>query len=303
MLCSESNTLQRKQAAAKYFAAKACNTLKRKQSQASCRQRREHHHLCSLLSSGETHEWHDLVHCTFINLMKIINEGTLIFGYQHQTIWCFDVVLVMKGCLLWWIMIIRNKIWYVHINIYMRIKMLHILFINFPFAHRDTEFLISPRHGPGPIPNRCPLFGVCRCAGSLLGCVRAYWPWTSALPDRVASLWCGFNPARRIGGEGLLSRLAAWNAPKSWRSCLLESITTLCAMKTVMMLCKLCAVLCNIWTKQFCNTFEIYCSEKSCAIFWEEKCNTGNVGNTKNYCTILHIFLNFVNNLVCRWCH
>ena len=52
----------------------------------------------------------------------------------------------MNGCLLWWIMIIRHKIWYVNINIYMRINMLHILFINFPFAHRVTEFLISPRH-------------------------------------------------------------------------------------------------------------------------------------------------------------
>ena len=26
----------------------------------------------------------------------------------------FDVVLVMKGCLLCWIMIIRHKIWYVY---------------------------------------------------------------------------------------------------------------------------------------------------------------------------------------------
>ena len=49
---------------------------------------------------------------------------------------------------LWWIMIIRYKIGYVHldVNIYMRISMLHIQFINFPFAHRVTEFLISPRH-------------------------------------------------------------------------------------------------------------------------------------------------------------
>ena len=38
-----------------------------------------------------------------------------LFWYQHQTISCFDVVLVMKGCLLWWIMILRHKIWYVHI--------------------------------------------------------------------------------------------------------------------------------------------------------------------------------------------
>ena len=48
------------------------------------------------------------------------------FWYQHQTISCVDVVLVMKGCLLLRIMIIRHKIWYVHINIYMRINMLNI---------------------------------------------------------------------------------------------------------------------------------------------------------------------------------
>ena len=35
---------------------------------------------------------------------------------------------------------------------------------------------------------------------------------TAALPDRVASRRCGFKPARRIGGEGWLSR-KAWNAP------------------------------------------------------------------------------------------
>ena len=29
----------------------------------------------------------------------------------HQTISCFNVVLLMNGCLLWWIMIIRHKIW------------------------------------------------------------------------------------------------------------------------------------------------------------------------------------------------
>ena len=39
------------------------------------------------------------------------NEGTewreTHLWYQHQTISCLDVVLVMKWCLLWWIMIIR----------------------------------------------------------------------------------------------------------------------------------------------------------------------------------------------------
>ena len=42
---------------------------------------------------GETH---DPVHCNFFHLMKLPNEGTLMFWYQHQTISCFDVVLVMK---------------------------------------------------------------------------------------------------------------------------------------------------------------------------------------------------------------
>ena len=46
-------------------------------------------------------------------------------------------------------MIIRHNIWYVHINIYMIINMLHIWFINFPFAHRVTEFLISLRTDQG----------------------------------------------------------------------------------------------------------------------------------------------------------
>ena len=45
------------------------------------------------LFRGETH---DRVHGSFINLMKLPNEGKLIF---LQTISCFDVVLVMKECL------------------------------------------------------------------------------------------------------------------------------------------------------------------------------------------------------------
>ena len=53
------------------------------------------------LSRGEAH---DAVHGSFINLMKLPNVETLIFWYpqaEHQTpgISCFDVVLVMKGCL------------------------------------------------------------------------------------------------------------------------------------------------------------------------------------------------------------
>ena len=47
-------------------------------------------------------------------------------------------------------MIKRHNIWYVHINFYMRINMLYIEFINFSFAHRVTEFLISPRHRASP---------------------------------------------------------------------------------------------------------------------------------------------------------
>ena len=43
------------------------------------------------------------------------------FWYQHQTISSFDVVLVMKWCLVWWIIIIRNKIWYIHIYNHMKI--------------------------------------------------------------------------------------------------------------------------------------------------------------------------------------
>ena len=45
------------------------------------------------LSRGETHVF---VHCTFIILIKVPNVEALIFWYQHQTISCFDVVLLMK---------------------------------------------------------------------------------------------------------------------------------------------------------------------------------------------------------------
>ena len=94
---------------------------------------------------------HDPVHCIFINLMKLPNVDTHFFGtsikpfYMFWIFWCPSCHEKMS---LWWIMIIRYKIGYVHldVNIYMRISMLHIQFINFPFAHRVTEFLISPRH-------------------------------------------------------------------------------------------------------------------------------------------------------------
>ena len=44
-------------------------------------------------------------------------KGRSFFGYQHQTISWFDVVLVMKWCLVRLTMIIRHKIWYIHIHI------------------------------------------------------------------------------------------------------------------------------------------------------------------------------------------
>ena len=75
------------------------------------------------VSRGETHVF---VHCTFINLMKIPDEETLIFlvpASNHFMFWCCSCDERMY---LWWIMIIRHKIWYVHINIYMRINMLNI---------------------------------------------------------------------------------------------------------------------------------------------------------------------------------
>ena len=45
-------------------------------------------------------------------------------------------------------MIMKHKleIWYMHIHIHMKINMLHIKLINFPFAQRVSEFLISPRN-------------------------------------------------------------------------------------------------------------------------------------------------------------
>ena len=108
------------------------------------------------LSSGEAH---DPVHGSFVNLMKISNElqwrDTICFWYQHWSnhfmFWyCFCDERMCFGLL----MIIKHNIWYVHINIYIRIvhidiyiriNMLHIWFINVPFPHRVTEFLISPR--------------------------------------------------------------------------------------------------------------------------------------------------------------
>lgn len=46
------------------------------------------------LSRGETR---DAVHGSFINLMKIPTDETLIFRYQHRTISCFDAVLRRKA--------------------------------------------------------------------------------------------------------------------------------------------------------------------------------------------------------------
>ena len=87
--------------------------------------------------------------CMKILCMKLLNKGTLIFlvpaskhfifwysifWYQHQNISCFEhqniscfdaVLLVIKWCLLGWIMIIRHNIWYIDVNIHLRIYMLH----------------------------------------------------------------------------------------------------------------------------------------------------------------------------------
>ena len=43
-------------------------------------------------------------------------------------------------------MIIKHKIGHIHTHIHMKIDMFHIELINFPFAQRVTEFLISPWH-------------------------------------------------------------------------------------------------------------------------------------------------------------
>ena len=52
-------------------------------------------------------------------------KGHSLLWYQHQIILCIEVVLVMKWCILWWIMIIRHKIWYIHTYIHMKINVLH----------------------------------------------------------------------------------------------------------------------------------------------------------------------------------
>ena len=49
--------------------------------------------MAAALSRGETLVF---VHCTFINLMKVPNVETLLCWHQHQTISCFDVVLLMN---------------------------------------------------------------------------------------------------------------------------------------------------------------------------------------------------------------
>ena len=77
---------------------------------------------CKTIASKEPVKWFVL----FILRIYFFGTSLYFFWNQHQTISCFDVVLVMEGCLLWWKMIMRHKMWYVHMNIYMRINMLHI---------------------------------------------------------------------------------------------------------------------------------------------------------------------------------
>ena len=71
-------------------------------------------------------ETHNPVHGSSVNLIKLPNEETHVLGTSIKLFHVLMSFLWWKECLLWWIMIIRHKIWYVHINIYMRINMLHI---------------------------------------------------------------------------------------------------------------------------------------------------------------------------------
>ena len=70
-----------------------------------------------------------------------------------------------------------------------------------------------PALPPGPLPNRCPLFGVRRCARAPTGVCQGLRVLTQRSPRSGRFTAIGFEPARRIGGEGLFSRLS-WIAPK-----------------------------------------------------------------------------------------
>ena len=60
-------------------------------------------------------------------------------------------------------------------------------------------------------------------------------------------------------------------------------------------------------TGPLCNLFQFYYCAKNCAIFCENKCNTGNVGNTKillhNFVYIAQFCEQYWNVLVCRHDH
>ena len=91
------------------------------------------------------------------------------------------------------------------------------------------------------------------------------------------------------------------NCAKKWTILCAKLINTLCNKNinnTVQNVVQCCAIheqnLCAI----FFNFIDV---QKNCAIFCENKCNTGNVGNTKIYCIVLYILLNFVNNIGTSW--
>ena len=96
-----------------------------------------------------------------------------------------------------------------------------------------------------------------------------------------------------------------YNCAKKWTILCAKVINTLCNKNinnTVQNFVQCCAIheqnLCAIF-------FNFIVVQKNCAIFCENKCNTGNVGNTK---TLLHSFVyiaqfckQYWNILVCRW--
>ena len=81
-----------------------------------------------------------------------------------------------------------------------------------------------PALPPSPLPNRVSLLGVRRCARAPTGVCQGPRALTQRSPRTGRFAATRVQPARRIGGEGLPSRLA-WDAPKMRRSCALESNT------------------------------------------------------------------------------
>ena len=98
-------------------------------------------------------------------------------------------------------MIIRRKIWYLRIYVHMKITMLHISLINFPFAQRDTEFLISLRH-------------------RWRACIASFSPSTCTTPS--------LNRSRVIISDGDPRRLRSkFQHVQHIKGCFLDSITKL----------------------------------------------------------------------------